>query len=169
PLVIASNAGHEEIVRALINAGAQVDLSCGGDDYKRSALHDAALLNRFECVRLLLAAGANPNVRCTENSTPLHNAIRVAECSDVVELLLAGGAEVDPVDSDGLTPLLYGLSYDCSCSAIDALIKAGADVNFRSPHKVAPIHEAKNFEMMEKLILAGADVNAQDENGRTVL
>merc|ERR1712167_106742 len=48
--------------------------------------------NRVEVVKLLLAAGADPNARCWLGRTPLH---WVWDSPEVVEVLLAAGALLD--------------------------------------------------------------------------
>jgi ankyrin repeat protein len=45
----------------------------------------------LECVRVLLACGADPNLRDIEGCTALHSAVR-ARRTDLVNLLLAHGA-----------------------------------------------------------------------------
>ncbi|MBC7807692.1 MAG: ankyrin repeat domain-containing protein [Akkermansiaceae bacterium] len=47
----------------------------------------------METVRLLLAAGANPNALDSERKTPLHNALHPKAIPEVVEALLAHGAD----------------------------------------------------------------------------
>jgi ankyrin repeat protein len=56
--------------------------------------------------------------------------------------------------------------------AVDALINAGADPNLSSKKGVTPISAAAhkgNVIIMEKLILAGAAVNAVNQSGSTAL
>lgn len=70
-------------------------------DVARSPLHLAA--NRrpphsLQRVRILLEAGADPNVYCDELGTPLHSACRVNNTTAVSHLLAAG---TDPATYDG--------------------------------------------------------------------
>jgi len=55
-------------------------------------------------VRILLAAGANPNVRSEANYTTLHKAA-VHGNLDVVRMLLDHGADVHAVRDGGHTPM----------------------------------------------------------------
>ncbi len=54
---------------------------------------------------VLLAAGANPNVKTPDGSTPLHQAVTARQVP-IVRALVAAGAKLDAVNKDNLTPLL---------------------------------------------------------------
>jgi ankyrin repeat protein len=58
-----------------------------------------------EAVKVLLAAGANPNVKIPDGSTPLHQAVTARQVPIIQELVKAG-AKLDAVNKDNLTPLL---------------------------------------------------------------
>ena len=73
-LHLAAEAGHHEVVRALLEGGA--DPSPGREDRDPTPLHVAALFGHPECVKALLEGGADPSA--TErrfDSTPLGWAI----------------------------------------------------------------------------------------------
>ena len=57
-----------------------------------------------EAVKVLLAAGADPNVKAPDGSTPLHQAV-TAKQVPIIRALVAAGAKVDAVNKDNLTPL----------------------------------------------------------------
>jgi ankyrin repeat protein len=59
----------------------------------------------LEALQLLLAAGANPNVKASDGSTPLHQAVQ-EEHVGMIRALVAAGAKLDAVNKDNLTPLL---------------------------------------------------------------
>lgn len=58
-----------------------------------------------EALKLLLAAGADPNVKAPDGSTPLHQAVQLQQVAMIRELV-AAGAKLDAVNKDNLTPLL---------------------------------------------------------------
>ncbi len=70
---------------------------------RRSASRAAAI--RSEAVKLLLAAGANPNAKAPDGSTPLHQAVQEQQVA-IIRALAAAGAKLDAVNKDNLTPLL---------------------------------------------------------------
>jgi ankyrin repeat protein len=59
----------------------------------------------LEALKLLLAAGANPNAKAPDGSTPLHQAVDEQQVA-MIRALVAGGAKLDAVNKDNLTPLL---------------------------------------------------------------
>ncbi len=63
-------------------------------------------------IRLLLAKGADVNVKDNAGETPLHSAAMNGSV-DVTTLLLANGADVNAKDNQGRTPLemTKGRSY----------------------------------------------------------
>jgi ankyrin repeat protein len=75
PLMWAVDAGHIEIVRALIDAGSDVNAR---DEARigNTALHFAVEKERAEMVELLLRAGADPSAPGWMRLTPLDKAER---------------------------------------------------------------------------------------------
>jgi ankyrin repeat protein len=59
----------------------------------------------LEAVKLLLAAGADPNAKAPDGSTPLHLAVQEQQVA-IIRALAAAGAKLDAVNKDNLTPLL---------------------------------------------------------------
>ena len=67
-------------------------------------LHEVAQRNHSELLRLLLDAGANPNVPGgDENYTPLHDAVEAGHV-EIIKLLIERGADKDARDSSGRIP-----------------------------------------------------------------
>jgi ankyrin repeat protein len=60
----------------------------------------------LDALKLLLAAGANPNVKAPDGSTPLHQAVEEQQVA-IIRALAAAGGKVDAVNKDNLTPLLF--------------------------------------------------------------
>lgn len=92
---------------------------------------------------------------------------------------LAGKAPVDGIGENGLTALMYAASYG-HLEVIDALIEAGADPDVGALEDIergrtALMMAAGSFfapdrlAVMERLLAAGADLEARDEEGRTAL
>lgn len=101
-----------------LQCGADVNAT-GPDLYRRTPLHEAVSSEcPVEVVRLLLAAGANPNVRDAGGRTPLHFAVS-AGTAPVVRLLLDHGADPDILDNRGTSPL--SLSFLAPDKAVQQL------------------------------------------------
>jgi cytohesin len=108
----ASRAGDTEIVRLLIEKGADVNArNVWGTTPRRLV---ARRVN-WKLVRLLLDAGADVNARNRGNYTPLHKACggaqgpRRARRTETIRLLLSHGAEGGARDKDEMTPVGFVL------------------------------------------------------------
>jgi len=100
--------GDESVVAALIEAGFDVDVKTGDTKLPASPLFAAALEGHKAIAERLIAAGADPNTRCSDptilpGATPLHAAARGGH-SDLVKMLLSAGAAADAKDAEGRTP-----------------------------------------------------------------
>lgn len=80
PLMVAAYRGNPEIVKALLDHGANVfarGMSLGkrpsayASAVLSTALHDAASMGHTDVVRLLLGAGADPSTKDSMQTTPL--------------------------------------------------------------------------------------------------
>ena len=65
----------------------------------------AANRDPLEAMKVLLAAGANPNAKAPDGSTLLHQAVTARQVP-IIKALVAAGAKLDAVNKDNLTPLL---------------------------------------------------------------
>ena len=88
-LIFAVSLGHISIVRDLLGAGAQVDLS---DFYGKTPLMYASEKGETEIVNILLQFGADPNEREESHNTPLMLAADYKHY-DTARALLEGGAD----------------------------------------------------------------------------
>jgi len=92
-----------EMLRFLIASGASINLV----DHKgrHTALHFAAFDAHKEAVRILLAAGADPNAQDTSGWTPSHIVIRAPDPRVFLVLDLVGkGADPDREDGGSVSP-----------------------------------------------------------------
>ena len=91
-------------------------------------LLEAVSLGRTHEVRLLLDAGANPNIRTEDERTVLFVAVKAghADVVDVVQLLLDAGADMNTPDADFITPLDL---VDLAGEEFLRLLGADANVN----------------------------------------
>ena len=143
--------------------GAGVDVTAAEGSIGLTALHYAAMeQDNAAVVRLLLAAGADPNAQTEAGgTTPLHD----ANDPETVEALLAAGADLHARSVAGDTPLHSGLNKD----VVEVLLDAGADLNARNNDGDTPLHLGINPGKVRVLAAAGADPNARNNDGRTPL
>ena len=100
PLILSCKEGHTKVVSFLIAAGANVD----PPDVSHTAIRAAALYGHVDCIRLLLAAGADVNFRSAGNKDALMGAAMGGHIA-CVTLLLAAGADTSVVNDFGETAL----------------------------------------------------------------
>ncbi|HKH70871.1 MAG TPA: ankyrin repeat domain-containing protein [Vicinamibacterales bacterium] len=108
PLGLAAFFGNTATVDALLQAGADVNQQ-SRESMKVSALHSAAAAGRPDIVEMLLAKGANPNVRAEGGVTVFHEA-GVTGQIEIAEMLLTHGADVNATDNSGKTPLAHAIN-----------------------------------------------------------
>ncbi|CAE7828785.1 ANKRD50 [Symbiodinium sp. CCMP2592] len=106
-LVYACERGCTDLVKMLLEAGAEVNQSCKqelGDTSRGSgALHRAAARGRPDVARILLAARADVDKVDANGWTPLFKAVRHAH-PEMVQLLLDEGANKLKKDASGESP-----------------------------------------------------------------
>jgi ankyrin repeat protein len=162
PIMVAARQGHEDVVDALIAAGADLELA---SSYTK-LVTVAADGNCLRLVKRLVAEEWQDPKQVTE-------AIWVAAIKghcEVIKVLIAAGGHVDAVIGRR-TSLMMALSNGHS-EAARILIAAGADV-------LAPGHAGLTMllcaarggcaDMIPLLLEAGHEVNAMDKDGRTAL
>ncbi|GMH40115.1 hypothetical protein BSKO_08019 [Bryopsis sp. KO-2023] len=96
----ASFEGYHDIVKSLLDAGAEVEAK---DVRESTPLFAAAQEGHEETVRILLNGGADPNARDKTGNTPLH--VATAMCRvEIIKMLLKNGANISVTDTSGRTP-----------------------------------------------------------------
>ncbi|WP_367117534.1 ankyrin repeat domain-containing protein [uncultured Pedobacter sp.] len=92
PLGLACYFGHEELARFLVLKGADANLA-SKNGYNVFPIHSAVATNNFNITKMLLDAGAYPNVCQKAGVAPLHTAAQLGNI-ELIILLLEHGAEV---------------------------------------------------------------------------
>ena len=100
-----ANVGKTPLMVALVGGrGAAFGGGPGLQPHRPAAVSRAANRAPLNAVKTLLAAGADPNAKAPDGSTPLHQAVTRGRCRSI-RALVAGGAKLDAVNKDNLTPL----------------------------------------------------------------
>lgn len=136
PLHFAAEAGNEEIVTALLEAGAEVNAETyigDGDHWQmkffagRTPLHWAAQNGHVAVARVLLDHGADVNALNSTKRTPLQEAIMFCH-APMVKHLLKNGASVTIENDDGWTPL-HEAAWQAPSQIAEMLLDHGAEID----------------------------------------
>lgn len=160
PTFTAANHGSVESLKMLLQH--EPDISITGYD-GWTPLHAGA--DNLEVTKLLIGAGANPNMPKQDQWTPLHLAIDWGHPS-IAEYLLQHGGDPMLITEDGLTTLHLAVGANSREMAV-ALLGLGVKdyINERGGHeKYTALHIALDssscdVEMARLLIEHGADVD----------
>ncbi|KAF3847741.1 hypothetical protein F7725_020769 [Dissostichus mawsoni] len=169
PLHLASQNGHETVVRLLLSRLPEKAVS-EREAQGRTPLHLASAYGHLNIAKLLLSKGADPNAMDCSLSTALHLSAEEGH-NRVVRQLMKSGVNIDSADSRGYTPLhlaaLKGHTGICR-----QLLSNGICPNSRSLQGWTPLHLAA-FRGHEATVVQlesqGGCVNAGGENGWTPL
>ena len=170
PLMIASSAGAFEAVSALLAAHAFCNKV---DSEERTALIYAAREGGpdcGECIRLLLSAGADPDISDREGFTPL---IWSATLGDEVALahFIAAKADVEIASKTKDTALLAAARWG-NAPCVAHLLKAGADSSVKDGKGLTAVQVAAacgSATCIKPLADGKADLEAADADGKTAL
>lgn len=109
PLGFATFFGQPEVVKALLKAGADVNIP-SRESMKVTPLASAAAAKQMEIARVLIGHGANVNARAAGGHIPLHEAAANGNV-ELVKLLIESGADISAKTDDGKTPLDLAIEY----------------------------------------------------------
>ena len=159
--------GDEQALREGILSGADVN---GRGEDAITPLTAAALSMAPGCARILLEAGARPDLGDANGATAL-----MVSCArldiEMTALLLGFGANPNILNLDGQTALALAASQDGPepLEIARMLLAERADPNLWGAQSCPPLSLAAGAPMAKLLLAAGADPNAQDLRGETPL
>lgn len=171
----AARCGDLEAVRRLIELGLDIN---GRDAQGCSGLLRAAGSGHAAVVEWLLAHHADSSLSARTGATALSAAVSARQ-EAIASRLIAAGAAVDQTVPGGITPLMIASALGFDAIA-NLLLVRGADAAASDEAGNTALHAAVQFAwagndidpgklIIERLLDAGAPINAQNQDGSSAL
>ena len=177
-LVWASRQGHLQVVKLLLDRGADVNakgelgrtalMEASG---RETELMEASESGHLEIVKFLLAKGADVNAQKDLGRWTALMSAAAGGNVEIVQALLDKGADINAKNYQGWTPLMWA-SEEGHLQAVKLLLDKGADVNAKDEWGNTALTSAAqrgNVEMVQALLDKGPDINPKDDEGWTPL
>lgn len=162
---------EQDLVEVINLLSMGVDLFSGQE---ASMLCIATRRANLDILKALLVAGANPDQFDRRSSShKSRNALMEASSRNWrpgMQVLIEHGADLDLVDEHGATALLLAVKHGSS-EAISLLLESGARASVPEAARpsVSPLHEVRDRQTLDRLVVAGAILDEPDRNGMTPL
>ncbi|CAH0020734.1 unnamed protein product [Clonostachys rhizophaga] len=161
PAHLAAFYGHLEVVRVLVEAGADLAARARAGV---TPLHCAAMQGHSEIAEFLLTAGSDPAWADDEGRPASHSAASDNHC-DVLEVLVAAGDDLASVDKNG-NSVLHAAASGGACDAFRMLVRARGDsLPWRNNTAWTPLHKAvieSSFDTVKLILDVAADCKFKD-------
>ena len=165
------DGGRLNNIKMLIQNGADIQASSSNGS---TVLHFASSNSNQEVVEFLLKLnGISANVTTNNNETPLMYACCDGGRLDNIKFLIQNGADIQTRSSNGST-ILHFASRNSNQEVVEFLLKLNEiSVNARDNRNRTPLmyacYDGVCLDNIKMLIQNGADIQASDSNGSTVL
>ncbi len=198
PLAAAAEGCQARVVERLLRAGADVDAwdeSHGGPTPLLALLHqirelktatlegsgrdvdEPKLARAFDCLQLLLAAGANPDLPSTLRETPrecAHELIALVDCPELKPLLALPNGGIQQKSSQSEAPAVASALYSQfvdelfgeNLQEVQRLIDLGIDLHLPRLNPIANAVLSGNVDVLRLLITQGCTLEAEYSVGR---
>ena len=167
PLTVACEHGYDEIIRILLDAGANARWT--DNDVGDTAVGVACREEQVSSAEILLNHDSRLVLMANwDGWTPLFYAIHHRNV-EMVDLLLDLGANVDAKTPCGVTALMHACQRGGS-RIVSMLLSEDPDVKARDGNGTTALHYAASFgdiDVMSELIRCGANIFTCDREGTT--
>lgn len=179
PLLIAAENADEDMIKLLIENGADVDVRNMQDEtamviaVKNARNLELDKINNV--VKILLENGADADIQDFKEETVLHLAVANIGKQEIVKMLLEENVNVNLKNEWDRTALHEAIknSFDSYHEEIiKLLLDNGADVKTKDYEGRTVLIDAvprQDIEIIKLIISKGADINAKSNNGLTAL
>ncbi|KAM0431394.1 hypothetical protein ACHAPT_005371 [Fusarium lateritium] len=137
----AAENGRVEIVKLLIDSGADVEASGDGQD---TALHRAVAKGQMESVKVLLSLRADKGARGTQGKSMLHVAAENGRL-EMAQLFVDINADLEATDHEGNTPL-HLASSSGKMDLVKFLLDKNANIEAENKSRDTPLRLAAMSE-----------------------
>jgi len=159
PLFFAAQRGHAEVVKVLLEHGADANTSYTFG----SPIHAAARANDADVVRLLLENGTDPDLMAGDfDQSPIHEAA-ARGAFEAAEILLEHGADVNFRNNKG-RPAIHAAAMSGKQDMVEFLRDNGATPNLPEPITLIEL-ENSNIEAGQRA-LHGCNTCHETEEGK---
>jgi len=173
PLIMSLQKPKTIVLRFLIEHGADTNQE---NFQGETPLMYAIKIQNFEGFEILVDRGADINYRNIQGKTVFMYIIqlKMAEYLKIafLKMLIRHGVDVNAQDYHGKTALSYAIQQN-SPGLVQFLLESGhVDMNLPDRFNQTPLMQAckgRNTEILKLLIAYGANLNIQDNNGKTSL
>ncbi|MBI4821124.1 MAG: ankyrin repeat domain-containing protein [Deltaproteobacteria bacterium] len=173
PLTAAIFGGSEKLVTTLLGAGANAKLA---DEEGHTPLHLAAYKGTPAMIKLLLSKGADVQSKTADGHSPLWESCYWGSFENAA-VLLDARANVNSASAEGVTPLMNLVTqfrlWTMGALAPDGAVGLAGLGNLLQGLANAAEGPVKLpdglLPLIDRMVAAGADVNARDANGTTIL
>nr|XP_013805316.1 PREDICTED: ankyrin repeat and SOCS box protein 3 isoform X2 [Apteryx mantelli mantelli] len=168
---LAAREGNVKMLRKLIKQGYSIDVP---DNRGWMPIHEAAVCNSSECLKLLIRAAPSDNYiksETFEGMCALHLSASHG-CVESVSILLEAGADPNEVTTEATTPLFLAVENG-HLGIVKLLLQHGANINgHHSWSGWNSLHQASfqgYTEIIKILLEQGANKECEDDFGITPL
>lgn len=173
PIDIAIDKGQIDIVKMLIQKGANIHLLKDGFDGRDTTLHTAAQYDNSKIIELLIKSGARVDAVDDNQETPLHIAVRYGNTRAVKFLIKQKPELIYKQNKMGWTPLHIASRYGFD-EIVALLISNHADIDILSNDGETSLDvafvDSNQFNAARRMLIAlNAKIDTHDKEFRTLL
>lgn len=131
--------------------------------------YDAAIYGDYDKVKTIVEKHPDCITHKDEYGFTVLHGLAEEEHYEILQFLIDNGANVNEKNEDGITPLHLAAWPEI----VEILVKNGADLEAKSNAGETPLiclsAEQEREDVMEALLIAGANVNARNDFGKSAL